>query len=150
MGRSVVRLAPAYLAFWAFGAVLAQGVPDNPSPPSSKVRFLQEVAVGDAAQTAALRSAADPQRGLWLAVVKGQAETFRLLVQAGARFTGPEGPGVALLNHALYESNARVRGRQASRQKERAAQGRKAIPAANGFDVIIAILLENGVPESPA
>jgi ankyrin repeat protein len=149
-GRSK-RFALAVLVFLAFGAVFAQDVPGDSPPPSLQIQLIRAVARGDVGQTAALLSAgADPKKALMTAVVKGQAETFRLLVQAGAPLTGPEGTGSDLLGMALFGSNAKVQEREAQRQKERAVQGKEVLPTANGFDDIIALLLENGVPaDSP-
>ena len=122
-------------------------VQETPPPPSLNRQLAQAVARGQVEEVSALLTAgADPQMPLRIAATYGQAEIFKLLVDHGARLTGPDNPGDDYLRMALYGSNKKVQERDAQNQAKRAAEGKVAIQNGGGYNEIIKILLEHGVP----
>ena len=99
---------------------------------------------------ALLTAGANPNLAMMVAALYGQAEIFSLLIDAGGALTGPENPGTRFLYDALYSSNKKVREKRAKEQEQRLAEGKTAFQDGGGYNEIIKILLEHGVPaDSP-
>ncbi len=129
----------------------AEQAPQPPKIPSLNTQLVRAVAGGQVGDVRALLTAgANPNLAMMVAALYGQAEIFSLLIDAGGALTGPENPGTRFLYDALYSSNKKVREKRAKEQEQRLAEGKTAFQDGGGYNEIIKILLEHGVPaDSP-
>jgi ankyrin repeat protein len=82
---------------------------------------------------ALLMAGGNPATAFKVGVLYGQAEVVALAIELGAPLTGPEDPGVQAVETALSFSN-------------KATQGILRAKPGNGYDEIIGLLLDHGVP----
>ncbi len=122
-------------------------VQETPPPPSLNKQLAQAVAQGRVDDVRTLLTAgANPNFALSIAAMNGQADSLKILIDAGAALTGQGNPGVRALSMAVYCSNKKVRERMAKRQAQRTAEGKTTGKDGGGYDEIIKLLLEHGVP----
>ena len=122
-------------------------VQETPPPPSLNRQLYQAVAQGRADDVRALLTAgANPNNALFIAAMNGQAECLKILIDAGAALAGPENQGLLALSMAIFSSNNKMREGMGRRRAERLGKGLTAAQDGGGYDEIIKVLLEHGVP----
>ncbi len=105
------------------------------------------VAIGQVQEVRALLLAgANPNVPLLQAAMWGQSGVFALLIESGAVLIGPDNQGQSALTATIYNSNPTIRKQNSVAQTARRAEGKLVFVDGGGYEEIVKLLLDRGVP----